>query len=210
MLVTLTGATSKAGIAIANRLRSAGTTVRGTAHLRPEAASEQASSSTIPVDYLQPNTLAPAFAGADAAVLVPPLETSLVEATRNLVVAAERAEVEWVVLISHLHAGNSQGGTLLLMHHGAEKIVEASRITSTCLRPNFYMQNFLNPHRPVSAARNGLISFIDARDLADVVLTVLTDGGHEDKTYSLTGPRAYSISEVLQLFEGEVCPPVGT
>ena len=45
-------------------------------------------------------------------------------------------------------------------------------------------------------AAEGATSFIDARDIADVAVAVLTGPGHEGKAYALTGPAALTRTQV--------------
>ena len=65
------------------------------------------------------------------------------------------------------------------------------------------MQNFINYFPP----RDGVIhlpwgkakaSFVDARDIATVAVRALTNEGHKNKIYTLTGPAALSIDEVAR------------
>ena len=44
--------------------------------------------------------------------------------------------------------------------------------------------------------KDGNIGMIDARDIVDVAVKVLTENGHEGKTYTLTGPASISFHEV--------------
>ena len=108
--------------------------------------------------------------------------------------------------MSFLHADSGIGGPLLAWHRGAERVVAASALPSTCLRPNYYMQNFLSAHVPAASMGGGSVSYIDAGDVADAVAGVVMSGGHENMTYSLTGPRALSMAEVAELLKGEVGP----
>jgi uncharacterized protein YbjT (DUF2867 family) len=145
----------------------------------------------------------------DAAVLVLPKDRMIVPMATSLIAAAERAGVERLVLISFLHADSGVGGPMLRWHYDAERVAHRSRIAATCLRPNFYMQDFLSAFRPSPELNRGLISYVDARDVAEAVLTVLSEPGRGRSTYSLTGPRAYTVEDVMQILEGEVGPPVG-
>lgn len=43
---------------------------------------------------------------------------------------------------------------------------------------------------------------IDARDVGEVAAKVLTEEGHEDKTYTLTGPAAISFHDVAEALSG--------
>jgi uncharacterized protein YbjT (DUF2867 family) len=41
--------------------------------------------------------------------------------------------------------------------------------------------------------------FVDARDVADAAVTVLTDDGHHGRAYDLTGPEALTYAEVAEV-----------
>jgi uncharacterized protein YbjT (DUF2867 family) len=47
---------------------------------------------------------------------------------------------------------------------------------------------------------DGKISMVDARDIAAVAVKALTEPGHENKTYTLTGPESLSYHELANLF----------
>jgi uncharacterized protein YbjT (DUF2867 family) len=156
MNILVTGAGSKAGVEMARRLQAAGAHVRTTTHL-PSHAVGGAMGAGVAVDFRRPESLGPAFAGIDKAVLITPEESTMVSMTENLIVAARRAQVSHVVLVSFLHADSRAGGTLLGWHRRAEEVVMASGVLSTCLRPNYYMQNFLSawlPRPHLAAARS--------------------------------------------------------
>ncbi len=46
---------------------------------------------------------------------------------------------------------------------------------------------------------NGKIALIDARDIAKVAFHVLTDDGHENKAYYMSGPSAISYREIADI-----------
>lgn len=96
-------------------------------------------------------------------------------------------------------------------HRAAEAHLAASGLPSTVLRPNAYMDNLLASSGSVaeqdalySSTGDGRVSMVDTRDVADVVVAVLTGDGHVGKSYQVTGGRAVSfpmiattLSEVL-------------
>ena len=47
--------------------------------------------------------------------------------------------------------------------------------------------------------KDGRLGMIDTRDIAEVAAKVLTEEGHEDKVYTLTGPAAISFYEVAEV-----------
>jgi len=195
------------------RLRDAGVDVRAAIHYPDhDAESRAAAVDYVEVDFDRPETLDTAFRGIEKAVVITPEETAMADMTRNLVEAAERAGVEFLVRVSFLHAGSGAGGPLLEWHREAEEIVRASPIPAAILRPNSYMQNFLTMYQPSIFTRGafftpmgrGRISYVDGRDVADAAAEILLAGGHEDATYSLTGPDALSHEEIADILSREV------
>jgi uncharacterized protein YbjT (DUF2867 family) len=47
---------------------------------------------------------------------------------------------------------------------------------------------------------DGKISMVDARDIAAVAVKALTEAGHENNMYTLTGPESLSYHELASLF----------
>jgi len=76
----------------------------------------------------------------------------------------------------------------------------------TFLRPSFFMQNLSTTHRDeirrgriVVPAGRGRTSFVDARDVAAVAAMALTEPGHENTAYALTGGEALDYGQVAAL-----------
>jgi uncharacterized protein YbjT (DUF2867 family) len=69
------------------------------------------------------------------------------------------------------------------------------------------MQNFITYNGATIKTQNafygsqgdGKVSHIDLRDIAAVAVKTLTEGGHEDKAYTLTGPEALSNARVAEI-----------
>lgn len=87
----------------------------------------------------------------------------------------------------------------------AEAALQRAGASWTILRCSWFMQNFsesflLDPVRegtlalPTSDIKE---PFVDAEDIADVAVAALTQQGHENKLYELTGPNAISFAEAL-------------
>ena len=214
MRVAVTGVASRGGAEIARWLEAAGHSVKAGVYLRSRHESGSAGQEDCPTaeclrfGALRADMLGSHFADVDAAVLILPKDKMILPLASHLVRAAERAHVDRLVLISFLHADTGIGGPMLRWHFDAEQVARGSRIPTTCLRPNFYMQDFIGPFRPSPELNLGLISYVDARDVAEAVHAVLSQAGVGTSTYSLTGPRAYTAEEVMRILEGEVGPPV--
>lgn len=87
-----------------------------------------------------------------------------------------------------------------------ENIVKESGLQWTLVRASWFNQNFLEgAFKPMIDAQ--LIAlpvgqtrepFIDADDIAEVVATALTEPGHKNKLYEVTGPRLLSFADVAK------------
>ena len=100
------------------------------------------------------------------------------------------------------------------LHRQAEKIIGESEIPFTFLRPNGFMQNFVNYYShfiktqgafyvPAGDAR---VSFVDVRDIAAVAVQALTsnDGKHEGKAYNITGAEALSYGQAAEILSKQL------
>jgi uncharacterized protein YbjT (DUF2867 family) len=160
------------------------------------------------IDYNKPETLATALKGVDKLFLVTPETLNAPELVSNLVTEAKKAGIRYIVRLSAM--GESSIASVGL-HLEGEKIIEESGIPFTILRPNTFMQFFVNFYGPTIKNNNAFygsveearVSFIDIRDIAAIVVKTLTDNGnyrHNDKVYTITGPEAlshYQVAEIL-------------
>jgi uncharacterized protein YbjT (DUF2867 family) len=143
----------------------------------------------------------------------------MVEISTNLVDEAKKAKVKHIVKQSVMGADLEADVGTMRLHRQAEKIIEKSGIPYTFLRPNEFMQNFVNFHSPSIKSNNAFyfpredakVSFVDVRDIAAVaVKTLIDDDGsddkHSNKTYLITGPEAlsyYQAAEILSNATGK-------
>lgn len=154
--------------------------------------------------FQDPETLRVAFTGVDRVFLITPLMENQVEAARKMIDMARQTGVRHIVRLSASGAGEDSPLQLGRWHREVEAYLEASGMAYTHLRPTLFMQNFVSQaaasvcesnaiYMPMGQAR---ISFVDARDVADVARVVLTQPGHENKTYEISGPEAITVNEV--------------
>jgi uncharacterized protein YbjT (DUF2867 family) len=155
-----------------------------------------------------PETLSQALAPADGVVVNAPGDNAMVSTTADLIAAAERTGCPRLVLVSFLQPDSGPISPLMQWYLEAEKIAADSRVASTCLRPNYYMQNWLLARAPLASLGAGRVSYVDARDVAEAVVRVVSEPGHEGRTYSLTGPQTLSTKEVAELLRDEPEAPV--
>ncbi|MDP9797231.1 uncharacterized protein YbjT (DUF2867 family) [Catenuloplanes nepalensis] len=178
---------------------------RVVARLRATGSEVRPASRSTPVrfDWASPGTWQPALADATAMFLMAP---DGVPVEPELCTLAARAGVRRVVLLSS-RAIEAMGDDRLL---AAERAVRDGGTEWTIVRADWFDQNFdegfLRPAVeagavaiPVGGVRQ---TFVDAGDIAAVVVAALTDDGHAGVTHEVTGPEAITF--------GEACAIVGT
>ncbi|MEU6129263.1 NAD(P)H-binding protein [Saccharopolyspora sp. NPDC047091] len=188
------GATGKTGRRIVPRLRLRGVPVR--------AASR---SSATRFDWHDPAGWDAVLRGVDAVYLVAPREPG---PAHDFVARAAAAGVRRLVLLSGRGAdrwGESDFGRDM---RSAEDAVRGSALEWTVLRASNFAQNF-DEEVFLPALLAGELAlpagpvpepFIDVEDVADAATAVLTEPGrHAGRTYELSGPRAITFGEVVDL-----------
>jgi uncharacterized protein YbjT (DUF2867 family) len=116
--------------------------------------------------------------------------------------AARQAGVEHVAFLSLQGADRNRA----VPHRRIEDDLRTRGPTWTMLRPGFFMQNLIAPHGPDIAQRSevflpagrGRTAFVDARDVADAAVTVLSEPGHQGRAYELTGRQALTYHQVAE------------
>lgn len=187
------GATGKTGRRVTARLRMIG------ANVRPLSRS-----SSICFDWSDPGSWDAALSGASSAYVVPPSEVGPID---QFVDRAQAAGLRRLVLLSGRAADTWGDSTFGLDMRAAERAVRGSSLDWTIVRSSNFDQNFseevfLEPLRQGEvAAPPGDVPepFVDIEDVAAVVAEVLTNPGHEGRTYELTGSRAIRFDEAVAL-----------
>ncbi|QFZ24112.1 SDR family NAD(P)-dependent oxidoreductase [Saccharothrix syringae] len=181
------GATGKTGRRVAAALGA-----RGVDH-RPVSRK-----SPIAFDWFDRATWGPALEGATAAYLVPPTFTLDDAEVAAFVPRAVEAGVRRLVLLSA--RGIPDGD-------GRERAVRESGVDWAVLRPTWFSHNFSEDfflpqvragQVVLPAGGDGAHPFIDARDIADVAVALLTGEGPVGAVHELSGPRALSFPSVLE------------
>jgi uncharacterized protein YbjT (DUF2867 family) len=200
--VLVTGATGTVGRHVVASLADRDAVLRAGCRT-PDSEALSAVDESVALDFEKPETWGPALADVDALFLVRPPAVAA-ERVGEFAVAAGRVGVERVAYLSTLGAERNP----LIPHHRIEKRVAASGVAYTHLRASFFCQNLLEVHRPEIVEReevfvpagDGATSFVDARDLGAAAATVLTETGHANCAYDLTGPAALDYHEVAAVF----------
>jgi uncharacterized protein YbjT (DUF2867 family) len=130
----------------------------------------------------------------------------------NVIQAAKRTTGPHIV---RQGAYGSPKSRIVQHHMLVEEQLRASGLAYTMLRPTFFMQNVMMAAQTVASdgviympLKDGRLGMIDARDIADAALAVLTGTGQEGKSYVLTGPRSISFDDVAAALSTAVGKPV--
>jgi len=186
--ILVIGSTGKTGQRVADRLEARGIPVR-----------HGSRSADIPFDWENPQTWAPALADVDKVYITyyPDLAVpGSVDAVRKLTELAKEAGVRRLVLLSGRNEVEAER---------AEGVVTACGLDWTIVRCAFFSQNF-NEGAWLEEVLAGSVSlpvrdvqepFVDADDIADVVVAALTDDRHVGQLYELTGPRLLSFGDAV-------------
>lgn len=198
--VLVTGATGTVGQFVRDALADRDCTVRALVRSPDPNDPEE-----VRFDFEKPETWGRAFEGGDRLFLVrPPAITRVGDFLLPAVDAAQRCGVDHVTLLSVLGAEKNP----IIPHRRIEKHLETSGLDYTFLRASFFMQNFDEVHATdirdhdelFVPARDGKTSFVDVRDISDVAAVTLTESGHRNRAYDVTGSEALDYTEAATVF----------
>ncbi|GAA2267226.1 NAD(P)H-binding protein [Streptomyces atrovirens] len=202
--VLVTGGTGRTGRTVVQVLRAAGVRARA-ASRNPAAADPDA----IRFDWNDPATHGPALDGTDRVFLLPPVESvdplPLVEPFLR---RAQRAGVQRLVML----------GSAIVLPNAPSAVEMAARVRAqpggVVLRASGFMQNFLRPH-PLAehihrhgeirtAAGDGRLGWVDARDIAASAAALLADPGVDARSdYLITGPHGMSYPQAARIITAQ-------
>ncbi|MEV0585699.1 NAD(P)H-binding protein [Nonomuraea sp. NPDC050310] len=186
-MMLVLGATGTIGRRVAAMLEAGGNAIRVASRHTP-----------IPFDWSDRKTWRPALEGIERMFLMAP-DGQPIEP--ELVAQAVRSGVRRIVLLS-------SGGIEVMRDErllAAERTVKDSGVQWTIVRPSWFDQNFDEGFLR-EAVRAGQVAvpvgelrqpFVDAGDIAAVVVAALTRDGHEGRSYEVTGPRALSFADAV-------------
>lgn len=209
MTIVVTGATGHLGRLVIDSLLERGvpaSSIRATGRdidrLSPFA---DRGIETVVADFDRPETLVPAFSGADALLLVSGSEVGKrVDQHRNAIDAAREAGVGRIVYTSAPHATDSDL-VVAPEHAETERLLEASGMPVTILRNNWYTENYAGTvdtaeatGEIVGSAGAGRVASASRRDYAEAAAVVLTTPGHEGAVYELSGDASWTFHDLAE------------
>lgn len=210
--ILVTGASGNIGSEIVKQLLGVGpaVSIKAAVHSRQNVkkVSDGDRVKVIPIDYNEPDTLREALKDVDKLFLLTPDVPDARDLASNAVIEAKKAGIRHIVKQSVMGADLEADVDTMRLHRQVEEIIEQSGIPFTFLRPNEFMQNFINFHSPSIKGNNAFyipledakVSLVDVRDIAAVAVKSLIDEDkHKNKTYLITGPEALSYHQVAEV-----------
>ncbi|MFD3519991.1 SDR family oxidoreductase [Streptomyces sp. NPDC058653] len=193
--ILVTGATGKSGRRVVSQLRAKGLPVRAAARNGEHI-----------FDWTDSGTWDAALAGVRSMYIVQLDGTKLV---RPFIERAVQHGVQRIVLASGRgidnpdYAKDSSGIFEGIVD--SEAAVRESGLEWTISRPGWFAQNFSEGFFADAVlagelrlpAGDGAASFVDAEDIAAVVVAALTEDRHGGQIYELSGPRAVTLTEAV-------------
>lgn len=186
--ILVLGATGKTGSRVAARLQQLGIPVRA-GHR----------SATLPFDWQNSTTWQPALQGVKKLYLSfqPDLAVpGAIDTVERFCRQAVNSGVQKIVLLSGRGEDEARQ---------AEDVVKNSGVNWTVLRASWFMQNFSESFI-LDDLLNGQVylppgeipePFIDAEDIADAAVAALTQPGHSNTLYELSGPRLMTFAQAI-------------
>lgn len=203
MKTGVTGATGQLGTLVVEKLKEKGLASNVVALVRNPEKAAGLGVEAREFDYNNPAKLVDALKGIEKLILISGNELGKrAEQHANVIEAAKKAGVKWVVYTSLLHADTSSL-SLAPEHHATEKALQASGLTYTILRNGWYTENYTGSVAGavaagafIGSAGDGKISSAARTDFADAAVAVVTGAGHENIVYELAGDESYTLAEL--------------
>ena len=205
MKIAVTGATGQLGRLVVEQLKSRSSADNIVALVRTPEKALDLGVNARDFDYNQTEGLEEALNGVDTLLLISGSEVGQ-RATQhsNVIEAAKKAGIKWIVYTSLLHADTS---TLSLAgeHLATEKMLKESGVEHTILRNGWYTENYtgsidgaLAGGAFIGSAGDGKISSAARADFAEAAAVVLSDESHKGKVYELAGDDSYTLSDLAE------------
>jgi NAD(P)H dehydrogenase (quinone) len=168
-------------------------------------------------DFDKPDTLREAFAGGTRMLMISTLSVGRrAEQHRRAIEAAVAAGVQHIVYTSSggLHPDNP--AMVIRDHLATEQALARSGVAFTILRDSLYAEVPATQIAPraitlgkwIGSAAEGKVGFVSKHDCVAVAAAVLTNSGHEGRTYEITGPELLSYRDVAALASRIVARPI--
>ena len=159
-------------------------------------------------DFDRPESLRAALRGADKLMLISGTRVGArVRQHRAAIDAAVAADVRHIVYTSFVNVEPANPAIVTIDHRETENLIRASGLAFTFLRDAHYADAMILNAGPgfiasgvwLTSTQGGREAMVWREDCVDCAVAVLTQDGHENKTYPVTGPNRESFAEVAAM-----------
>ena len=159
-------------------------------------------------DFDRPETLRAAVRGADKLMLISGTRVGArVRQHRAAIDAAVAADVRHIVYTSFVNVEPANPAIVTIDHRETENLIRASGLAFTFLRDAHYADAMILNAGPgfiasgvwLTSTQGGREAMVWREDCVDCAVAVLTQDGHENKAYPVTGPNRESFAEVAAM-----------
>ena len=203
MSTLVTGVTGQVGRRVLTELRRRGLPAVGASR-----------DGEVRLDWTDTGSWRSALEGAESLFVTVPMAGGLGERAGAFLQRASEAGVGTAVLVTAMGA---ESGPPDSEQRFLEGRVRELFDQWTIVRPNWLAQDFTEGlFARLARSRNGrlelplpkraAVSFVDARDVTHTVVAALTDAGHHEREYTLTGPVPVTFREVVRMTKGTESP----
>jgi uncharacterized protein YbjT (DUF2867 family) len=206
--ILLTGATGTVGTQLAIKLNTLQIPFRALVRNKEnELLKSLQYAEVVTGDLSNEHSVSMALQGIEKVFLLTNSSEQAEQLQLNFVNTAHKAGVQHIVKLSQLAAKEQSPVRFLHYHAKVENRIKEMNFTYTFLRPNLYMQGLLalkdyikNDGKFYAAVGDAGVSLVDVRDIAAVAASTLTEAGHENRIYNITGKESLTHYQLAGIF----------
>lgn len=165
-------------------------------------------------DYNNYNDLKYAFKNVETALQISTIGVSTATAKQqeeNVVNAMTESNVKHISYASMVNAQADMIFQGTETAYNTEQLIKKTKIPYTIFRNSMYMEaipeligNALQTNEIRYPSGSGKVSFVSRNDIAEAITNLLTQATHQNKTYEITGNKAYTFDELAKLISVEM------
>jgi uncharacterized protein YbjT (DUF2867 family) len=211
--ILIVGSTGKTGSVLVKKLQKRNVEVRVLVRSAERAKKQFEEEVEIyeGFDYDKPETFTAALSGVEKLYLVSSSDFHWLKQVKSFIDAAKEAKVKHIVRPTGFRCSDLTRGFGASLpgkwHAESEEYIKSHGFIYTFLRPTWFYQNFqwINGEEIRHKGKISMpfgdahLNLIDIRDIAEVAALALTEPGHENKIYELTGPQTFTMPEIAEI-----------
>jgi NAD(P)H dehydrogenase (quinone) len=168
-------------------------------------------------DFDKPETLRAAVSGADKLMLISGTRVGArVRQHRAAIDAAAVTGVRHIVYTSFVNVEPANPAIVTIDHRETEGMIKSSGLAYTFLRDAHYADAMILNAGPgfiasgtwLTSTQGGREAMVWREDCVDCAVAVLTQDGHENRAYPVTGPNRENFAEVAAMLSEVIGRPI--